>query len=141
MMITNQRDLAYFLRQSLRANAAFSTLSGLIFIFACGAIAEFLGDLPPLLVAAVGGQLLLFAGALVWLASLSVIPAAMVIAVIVADLLWVGGTIAIVYADLFTRGGTVLAILLAAVVLLLAVVQSIGVQRMRDSYQTTALTR
>lgn len=108
-------------------------------IFASGAVAEFLGGLPALLVAAVGGQLLLFAAALRWLASRSAIPMSMVIAVIAADLLWVVGTIVIVYVDLFTRGGTGLAILLAGLVLLLAVLQSIGVRQLRDSREAAAL--
>jgi hypothetical protein len=129
-------DSAHFLRQSLRGNALFSTLSGLTFMVASGAIAEFLGGLPSLIVAAVGGQLLLFAGVLVWLASRSEISRRMGIGVIVADILWVVGTIVIVYAELFTRDGAALAIVLAGVVLLLAILQSIGVHRMSGASAT-----
>lgn len=123
-------DPAQFLRRSLRGNAAFSTLSGLAFALASGAIAAFLGDVQPLLILAVGLQLLLFAGALMWLASRTRISVSLAIGVIVADLLWVLGTIVIVYADLFTRGGAALALVLADVVVLMAVLQSIGVHRM-----------
>jgi hypothetical protein len=133
MNSVNDMDPTHFLRQSLRGNALFSTLSGLTFMVASGAIAEFLGDLPSMLVATVGGQLLLFAGVLVWLASRLEISRQMVIGVIVADILWVIGTIVIVYAELFTRDGAVLAIVLAGVVLLLAVLQSIGVHRMSET--------
>jgi hypothetical protein len=129
-------DSTHFLRQSLRGNAVFSTLSGLIFMVASGAIAEFLGGLPSILVAVVGGQLLLFAGALLWLASRPEISTQMVIGVIVADILWVVGTIVVVYVDLFTRDGATLAIVLASVVLLLAILQSIGVRRMSGSGAT-----
>lgn len=117
------------LRKSLRGNAIFSTLSGLAFAFASGPIAGFLGELHPMLVLAVGFQLLLFAGALVWLASKPEISVSLSIGVIVADLLWVLGSIAIVYADLLTRGGAALALVLADVVLLLAILQSLGVHR------------
>jgi len=136
MNTMNNTDPAHFLRQSLRGNALFSTLSGLTFLVASAAIAEFLGGLPSLIVAAVGGQLLLFAGVLVWLASRSEISRHMVIGVIVADILWVVGTIVIVYAEFFTRNGAVLAIVLAGVVLLLAVLQSIGVHRMSGTSAT-----
>ncbi len=136
MNTMNNTDSTRFLRQSLRGNALFSTLSGLTFLVASAAIAEFLGGLPSMLVAAVGGQLLLFAGVLVWLASRPEISRQMVIGVIVADILWVVGTIVIVYAELFTRDGAALAIVLAGVVLLLAVLQSIGVRRMSGSTVT-----
>jgi hypothetical protein len=136
MNTMNNTDPARFLRQSLRGNALFSTVSGLTFLVANTAIAEFLGGLQSLIVAAVGGQLLIFAGVLVWLASRSEISRQMVIGVIVADILWVVGTIVIVYAELFTRNGGVLATVLAGVVLLLAVLQSIGVHRMSGSTVT-----
>ena len=122
-------DRTRFLRQSLRANAIFSTLSGLLFLFASGSIAAFLGEHSPVLVASVGGQLLFFAAALTWLASRSNIPTYLVLGVITADLLWVVGTIVVVYAELFSRGGAIAAIVVADIVLLLAVLQSIGVYR------------
>ena len=133
MNTMNNTDPTRFLRQSLRGNALFSTLSGLTFLVASAAIAEFLGGLPSMIVAVVGGQLLLFAGVLVWLASRAEISRQMVIGVIVADILWVVGTIVIVYAELFTRDGATLAIVLAGVVLLLAILQSIGVHRLSGS--------
>lgn len=130
MNVSSSTDPAGFLRRSLRANGVFSTLSGLTFVVAAGAISEFLGAVPALLVAGVGGQLLLFAAALIWLASRSEISVSIATAVIAADLLWVIGTVGVVCADVFSRGGAALAILLADVVLLLAILQSIGVHRM-----------
>jgi hypothetical protein len=119
-----------FLRHSLRANALFSTLSGLVFAVASAPVAAILGDVAPLLVFGVGLQLLLFAAALVWLASRSEISVPLTIAVIAADLLWVLGTAVVVHADLFARQGEILALVLADVVLVLAILQSIGVRRM-----------
>lgn len=123
-------DPARFLRKSLRGNAVFSALSGLTFAIASGTIAAFLGAFPPLLVFAVGVQLLVFAAALVWLASRPEISAPLAIGVIVADLVWVVATLVAVYVDLFTRGGAVLLLILADVVLLMAILQAIGVHRM-----------
>ena len=48
-----------------------------------------------------------FAAALVWLSTRASIPAPLVVAVIVADLAWVLGTIVVVYAQVFSREGVV----------------------------------
>ena len=125
-----ETDSSHFLRASLRGNAMFSTISGLTFAVANSPIAKFLGDLPPMLVASTGIQLLLFAAALVWLASREQISKPLAIAVIAADLLWVVGTVVVVYTDALTRGGAIAAVIVADVVLLLAVLQLIGVRRM-----------
>jgi len=121
---------AEFLRASLRANAAFSALSGVILAIANGAIATLLGEVHPLLVLLVGVQLLFFAGLLVWLASRSEIPASLAVGVVVADLLWVFATILVVYIDVLTRSGEALATVLAGIVLVMAILQSIGIRRM-----------
>ena len=119
-----------FLRMSLRANAFFSTFSGLAFVFASGRIADFLGDLPASLVLGVGVQLLVFAAALAWLSSQMNISTALTLAVIAADCLWVFATGVVGYADLFTQGGDILLVAPADVVLVLAILQSMGVRRL-----------
>lgn len=127
----NQDDPARLLRRALRSNAIFSASSGLAFASASDSIAGFLGGLSPLVVASLGLQLLFFAGLLLWLAARPEISEKWAIAVIVADLLWVVATVVVVGADLLTAGGRSLAIGLAAIVLLLAFVQSMGVRRLR----------
>lgn len=127
----NTTDPTSFLRNSIRANAVFSTLSGLIFLLASAPIAAWLGGRAPLEVAVVGGQLLFFAAILAWLSSRATISSGLVIAVIGADLLWVLGTVGVVYADVFSPAGSGVAVLLADAVLLLAILQSIGLYRMR----------
>jgi len=122
-------DPSNFLRLSLRANAFFSTFSGASFLLARNEIAALLGEIPALAVFSVGLQLLLFAGALLWLASRPEISIPLTMGVIVADGLWVVGTGVVVYAGLFARGGEILALVLADVVLVLAVLQMIGVRR------------
>ena len=121
---------SHFLRLSVRANALFSSLSGFVFILASARVAAILGDVPALWVVAVGLQLLLFAGALVWLASRPEISLPLAVGVIVADLLWVLGTGVVVYADVLPSQGEILVLVLADVVLIMAVAQSIGVRRL-----------
>jgi len=125
---SNQRS--NLLRLSLRGNAVFSSLSGLSFMLGSERVAAILGDVPPALVCGVGFQLMVFAAALVWLASRSEISVPLAIGVIAADLMWVVGTAVVVYADVFVRSGEILALILADVVLILAILQSIGVRRM-----------
>jgi hypothetical protein len=137
----NEMDPASFLRMSLRGNALFSTISGLTFAIANRPIAEFLGDLPPILVGSTGAQLLLFAAALLWLASSKELSRPLAIAVIGADLLWVVGTVVVVYSDALTRGGAIFAVIVADVVLLLAVLQSIGLRRMGAADRTATASR
>ncbi len=130
---TGASDPARFLRLSMRGNTAFSTLSGLVFIAVPGRLAEFLGGFPPSLVWGVGIQLLVFAVALVWLASRPEVSVPLSMAVIVADLLWVVATVVVVQADVLTREGAILAIFLAGIVLLMAILQLIGVRRIGAS--------
>ncbi len=122
---------ASLLRLALRGNATFSTLSGVTFLAASGVIAAFLGDVPAAEVMSVGGSLLLFAVALVWLASRPEIPPALVTAVIVADLAWVVATVFVVFAGVFTREGAIAAVMVANVVLAFAVLQWVGLRRTR----------
>ena len=130
MNTVNKNPHSNFLRLSLRGNAVFSTLSGLSFVFGNQAISSLLGEVPPIAVLSVGVQLLLFAGALFWLASRPVISAPLAVGVIVADLLWVVGTAIVVSIDFFAPRGETLALLLADVVLAAAILQGIGVRRM-----------
>jgi hypothetical protein len=127
---TDPVDPSRFLRHSLRANAVFSTLSGLGFLVASPPIAAYLGDVPPRLVAGVGAQLVLFAAALVWLASRPTLSRPLTVGVILADLAWVLGTAAVVQADLLSSPGTTLVIVIADVVLTLAMLQAFGLYKM-----------
>lgn len=126
-------DPSWLLRISLRANAGFSTLSGLVFATAGAPVAAFLGGVGSAEVVGVGVQLLVFAAFLAWLSLRPSIPVAVVFAVIAADLAWVVGTVGVVFADLFSREGTLAAIAIANVVLVFAVAQWLGVRRLRQT--------
>ena len=130
-------DPQRFLRASLRGNAAFSTISGLLFALASASVAALLGEVPASLVLGTGLQLLLFAAALAWLASRPLISLPLAWLVIAADLLWVLGTAAAVAAGVFSAEGNAAAIGVANVVLLFAVLQTIGVRKARSAQPTT----
>ncbi len=124
------------LRRSLRGNAAFSTLCGLTSLLAASSLAPALGIPEPLQLASLGAQLLVFAGLLVWLASRPAIRPGLALAVVAADLLWVIGTVPLLVAGILTPLGSWTAFAVANVVGLFAVLQYLGVRRMRPAAST-----
>ena len=124
-------DPARWLRLSLRANATFSAVPGSGMLFAASAIAGLLGIEQTLLVRITGVNLLGFAALLVWLASREVIKPSLAIAVVVADLLWVAGSAGLLPAGVFSTTGNWLVAGVADVVLLFAILQYVGIRRMR----------
>ncbi len=124
-------DPARWLRLSLRANATFSAVSGSGMLFAASTIAGLLGIEQTLLVRITGVNLLGFAALLVWLASREVIKPSLAIAVVGADLLWVAGSAGLLPARVFSPTGNWLVAGVADVVLLFAILQYVGIRRMR----------
>jgi hypothetical protein len=119
------------LRTSLRANAAFSTLCGLTSLSAAAPLAAALGVPEPAILTSLGAQLLGFAALLVWLASRPTIRAGLALAVVVADALWVVGTVPLLMAGVLGPAGNWTAFAIANVVGLFGVLQYVGIRRMR----------
>ncbi len=117
------------LRYSLRGNAAFSTLCGASALVFAAPLAETLGVPAPIQLAGLGAQLLMFAALLGWLASRPEIRVGFALAVVVADVLWVIGTVPVIASGALTSAGNWTAILIANVVALLALLQYLGVRR------------
>ena len=126
------------LRYSLRGNAAFSTASGLALIAAAGPLARITGVPGTLSLPGLGVQLLGFAGLLLWLASREAIRPALAMAVVVADGLWVAGTVPLLLAGVLTPAGSWIAFAIANAVALLGVLQYLGIRRMRRSTASVA---
>jgi len=118
------------LRYSLRGNAAFSTVCGITGLLAANSLGAALG-IPPVQLTSLGVQLLIFAAALVWLSSRPVIRPGLAMAVVVADALWVVGTVPVLVSGLLTPAGNWTAFAVANVVALFAVLQLLGIRRAR----------
>lgn len=119
------------LRLVLRANAAFSFTSGLILAIAHQPVANFIGLQQPQVVMGIGFALLLFAAGLFFSAQRKTPnPLGAKIAVVL-DLSWVVASVLIVSIGLLTRSGNWAAIVVADIVLAFAVLQYIGLRRMR----------
>jgi hypothetical protein len=119
------------LRLALRGNAAFSATSGLISLLAAKPLAIWLGVPGTGLLMGLGAQLLVFATFLVWLSARTQIHPGIALGVIAADVVWVAGTIAVVASGTLTTPGVWVVLGIADVVAVFAIVQGLGLRRMR----------
>jgi len=125
------------LRNALTANGLFSALSGIACVAASHAIAGFLFDqqfellglAPHGVIMALGFGLILFAGFVFWTARQKFLHTARARAITAMDLGWVLGTGALLFAasEPFSGPGLVALLVIAVVVLLFAVEQTIGI--------------
>ncbi|MEM7217117.1 MAG: hypothetical protein AAF515_02045 [Pseudomonadota bacterium] len=124
----NQRP-DQWLRNALRGNAAFSTISGAAFALASTPIATYLGVSPTWLVSATGVGLVGFAAWLVWLASRPEVPATEVKLVIGGDLAWVVLSGLALITGVLRAESTLAVLLVADAVLIFAALQAWGLRR------------
>jgi len=124
-------DPQRLLRNSLRGNAAFSTLSGLTFAVGASTLAPPIGLADPRILMSIGVGLLGFAGYLAFVASRPELPVPTALQIVWADLAWVLITIPLALTVLnFT--GILATLAIADVVLLFAILQYVGVRRIRN---------
>lgn len=120
------------LRTALRANAAFSTLTGLALLALPGPLARALDTGPPWLLAAVGAGLLVFAFDLVWFSRSDARLRALGRAAVAGDVAWVLGTVALAALAPGALGpaGWAAAGLVALAVAGFAAAQAVGLRRL-----------
>lgn len=137
--MTTTNDSSRWLRLALRANAAFSTLSAAVFLAAAAPIAAFLGILSVPQVLVLGVQLALFAAWLFWLSQRPAIPPWQVRLIIALDVLWVVGSFQTILAPppQLTGGGKWAIGMVADLVALFALLQFMGLRRIRRSQLAT----
>ena len=127
------------LRNALRANALFSTLTGLGSLAAATKIGSLMGIAPPL-IAQNGVSLLLFAAWLTWISTRPEIPLRQAFTVAVLDSLWVVGSVVILAGNLgnLTSGGKWIVGVIALIVATLADLQFLGLWKMRRAREAAA---
>lgn len=131
-------DRQSLLRNSLRGNAAFSTLSGLTFLLGAEGLAGAIGLGDARILTGTGVQLLGFAALLAYLASRETLHLPTAMLIVWADLAWVVGTIPVVAFDLLNRTGSIGAVAIADIVLVFALLQYLGVRRIRGQRAVAA---
>ncbi|MCA9919482.1 MAG: hypothetical protein KC445_16095 [Anaerolineales bacterium] len=124
---------AHLLRRALQSDALFSLLSSLVFIFASGPVARFLGpNVPSWLVLAIGVSFLPFVADIYWiLADLGArVKYGRIITIL--NFMWVVGSylaLWLAWAEITVAGRWFVA-LQAEVIFLFAVLQTIGLRRL-----------
>jgi hypothetical protein len=138
--MTLTSDSTRLLRRALQANAAFSTWSALMFVFAAGSLASFLGILSSGQVTGLGVQLAVFALWLWWLSTRAVIPRWQVWLAIALDILWVAGSVQLILSSppALTPAAKWAVGIVADIVAVFALLQYLGLRR---AAKTTAEAR
>ena len=125
------------LRRFLLGNATFSTLTGTLCLVDAAPLTHAFGIPDPTLLPGLGIQLLLFAAAIVWIATRQDISTRLAWVIIALDIGWVAGSIALLpfVSDMLTSAGITTMVLIALGVATFAIGQIAGVRRL--STQTT----
>ncbi len=133
-------DKTRFIQRVLYGNATFSIVTGSLFAFAASAVTSVLGLTgtalgsigTPTIIAGVGIATLGFAAYVLYTTRLPV-RRALLWTVIALDLTWVIGSYALLLARVvpLSRGGAWTLLIIADIVLVFAILQTIGVRRLR----------
>ena len=121
------------LRNALKGNGVFSTLSGIAFIAAAGPIADRIGLAYPWVLMVIGASLLIFAVGLFRNATatdLNLLEARIAVAL---DFAWVLGSVVVVALGILSTTGNWGVAIVADIVLVFAIAQAIGVRRIQSA--------
>jgi hypothetical protein len=125
------------LRRSLQINAVFSGVSGIAAALAAQPISNFIGthSAGTAHIFNLGITLLIFAAFLIYTAARQIINERFALTAIIMDYGWVIGSVAILMMDVFSLSlaGKILVGIIALLVLDFAILQTLGLQRMRKS--------
>lgn len=123
------QDNYTLLRRALQANAAFSLVSGVVFVLFAKPISAAIGLAMPWVLVAIGVSLLLFAAGLV---RNSLRPAVNIVEsriAVASDLAWVVGTGVVLAFGFLNSTGNWAALIIADIVLVFAALQYWGIRR------------
>lgn len=125
------REPSQLLRNTLRANAAFSMLSGAMLVVACAALAKSFAISDSRILLAIGLGLLPFGLRLFQNASKPQIDMTEAKLAVVLDVAWVLGSAAVLAAGVLSSTGNWAVAIVADLVLVFAVAQTIGLRRIQ----------
>lgn len=123
------------LKKALTGNAVFSIVSGVAILFANRWLVKFLGLPEKVSLATLGISLIVFAG-LLWLnARRSRIKISDAWVAVIMDSAWVVGSYTLIFVVPFSAGGKWIVALVAELVLAFAIVQWMGIRKIRKHQQ------
>ena len=130
--VEERQDL---LKKALTGNAVFSVVSGLAILFANRWLVKFLG-LPDNVSLAILGVSLIVYAAILWLnARRPIIKITDAWIAVIMDAVWVMGSYVLIFVVPFSVGGKWVVALVAELVLAFAIVQWLGIRKIRKTGQ------
>jgi hypothetical protein len=132
-MHTHYEERTCLLRRSLMGNALFSTLSGLTILFAQGWVLRILGLSSSVNLLILGVGLIVFAATLIINARKPQIKISDAWIAVLMDLAWVLGSCVLIFLVSFSTEGKWVVGVVAELVLVFAVLQVLGIRRIRKS--------
>ena len=131
-MVT-QTDHSRFLRRSLQLDGVASGLCGAVLLFAAQPISTLFGLSTSGVARVVGGLLLVYAAALLWNASRLTVSRGETLLAVVLNAAWVLGSLVVVVDGPLTLIGSAAVAAVAAAVLGFAVLEVLGLRRLREA--------
>ncbi len=133
--VPTQSTQSNLLRHAMRGNAVFSAVTGVIALLFSGALSNLTGIQPAWMFVALGIGLLLYAADLAWVTSRPRLDPRFGWMAVILDLIWVVGSVILLLTDALamTTAGNWLVAIIADIVLVFAVVQWLGIRRLRQA--------
>jgi hypothetical protein len=125
-------DRASFLRRSLQLDGIASGLCGVLLVAAASPISAVIGLAEPGIAQVVGALLVVYAAALLWNGARATVSRAEALAAVVLNAGWVIGSAVVILAGPLTLIGNLAVAAVAAAVLLFAVLEVVGLTRLRE---------
>jgi hypothetical protein len=123
------------LKKALTGNAVFSVVSGVVILLANRWLVKFLGLPEKVSLAILGVSLIVYAAILLFNARRPKIKLTDAWVAVIMDAIWVVGSYALIFVVHFSVGGKWVVALVAELVLAFAVLQWMGIRRIRRSEQ------
>ena len=140
-MENSSKERQQLLRRALLANACFSTVSGLVLVFAQRWVVSLLGLSQTTNLVALGIGLIAFAVALVFYARKQPIKLLYAWIALIMDLAWVIGSYPLLFIVPLSTGGKWVVGIVAEVVMRFAIAQWVGIRRIRRGNVAPNLAR
>jgi hypothetical protein len=126
-------DSTRFLRRSLQLDGIASGITGVLLVVGAGPVSALIGLSAPGLARAVGALLTLYAAALLWNAGRARVSRAETRAAVVLNAVWVVGSIALIELGPLTMLGNLAVAAVALAVLAFAILEIVGLRRLREA--------
>jgi len=130
-MENSNKERQQLLRRALLANSSFSTISGLVLVFAQRWVVRHLGLPETINLIALGISLLVFAAILVLFARKKPIKLLDAWIAVILDAVWVIGSYPLLFVVPFSTSGKWVVGIVAEVVMVFALMQWLGIRRIR----------